>query len=345
MRLWWVSEQAGQAVDVFGRSGPTRGEAGEETPVGHGLPHLEAHFSVEALHLFGGEQGKLLVGGRVVEERDAFLLHRLPEAACLLDGVGGDAQVEAVGHKRVELHAEQAALGHEGSVLLDHGEELARRIAPGKDHGLAAEGSDLRAANVEHVAEAGQLRQREVALGAGQRVAQSGTIDEERQPIFAAHGVEGFQFGTRVDGAEFGGHRHVDHGGLHHVVARVVGAEGPEIVGQRGGGQFAVVGGQGDYLVSTVLHGAGFMDGNVPAVAGYDAVAGREHGVDDGGVGLCAAYEQEHGCLGAVGGLADAFDGAMGVVVVAVAWLLHEVGVDEALQDGGVCAFGIVAGE
>ena len=43
-----------------------------------------------------------------------------------------DAEVKAVGEERVELHAQQAPLGHERAVLFLYGEEVAVGVVVGQ---------------------------------------------------------------------------------------------------------------------------------------------------------------------------------------------------------------------
>ncbi len=167
-----------------------------------GFPDVEADLGGEGFHVGVFQDYKLLIGRGFEEEGDAFFLEDGDHFLCAVDGVRGDAAVEVVREEGVELDAEEAALREEGAVLLDGGEEVLRRFLR-EDDGLAAEGADLGPADVEDVAEAGQVRQGEVAGGAGEGVAQAGAVDEQRQAVLMGNRLEFSEFGAGVDGAVF----------------------------------------------------------------------------------------------------------------------------------------------
>ena len=78
-------------------------------------------------------------------------------------------------------------------MLFDGGEEMVRRLFR-EDHGLPAEGAHFGAADVKHVAEPRQFRQRYVAGGAGEAIAQTGAIDEKGQLKMPADAADAQQF-------------------------------------------------------------------------------------------------------------------------------------------------------
>ena len=158
-----------------------------------GLPDVEADFGGEDAHVAVFEDYELLVCRGFEEEGDAFFLENGDQVPGAVDGVGGDAAVEVVREEGVELDAEEAALREEGAMLLDGGEEVFRGFLR-EDDGFAAEGADLGSADVEDVAQAGEVRQGEVAGGAGQGVAQAGTIDEQGQSVLVRNRLQASQF-------------------------------------------------------------------------------------------------------------------------------------------------------
>ena len=87
------------------------------------------------------------------------------------------------------------------------------------------------------------------------------------------------------------------------------------------------------------------MSGNVPRHGGHHALVACEQGVDDDLVGLSTARQKPHVGLGASAGGLDLLAGGGGVLVGAVARLLDEVGLNKALQDGGMGALHVVAGK
>ena len=89
-------------------------------------------------------------------------------------------------------------------MLLDHGEEVLRGFPGREDDSFAAEGPDLGASDREHVAEAGEFLQCDVAFRAHETVSQARAVDEQRQPVFAADRMDLLQLGLRVESPVFG---------------------------------------------------------------------------------------------------------------------------------------------
>ena len=124
----------------------------------------ELHLTAQALYQFVVDDDELLVGGRVDEELVTFLREDLLHPHGHLDGVFGETEIQDLsrpprrgGEERIELQADKGTLGDDGSVLLLDGEEVLVGFSIGEDNGLATEGSDLRATNIEDIAMAGQI--------------------------------------------------------------------------------------------------------------------------------------------------------------------------------------------
>ena len=92
------------------------------------------------------------------------------------DGMGADALIEAVGEERAELDAQQTSLGQKRTVLLDEGEEMGQPFGTGSHHRLPEEGTNLGATDVEHVAQTGNVPQRNVRSLGCQPVTQAGAV-------------------------------------------------------------------------------------------------------------------------------------------------------------------------
>ena len=103
-----------------------------------------------------------LVGGRFESERVALGAQGLANTIGRLIGVAGDLEIQVVGEQSVKLRAQHKALGQQGTVLLDEGQEVLRRVVLGKHHGLAEQGTHLGTADVEHVGDGRQIRERHV---------------------------------------------------------------------------------------------------------------------------------------------------------------------------------------
>ena len=50
----------------------------------------------------------------------------------------GNLEIKAVLHEHIELDAQQASLGQQSTMLLDHGKEMGGSIVIGEHHSLAA---------------------------------------------------------------------------------------------------------------------------------------------------------------------------------------------------------------
>jgi len=87
----------------------------------------------------------------------------------------------------------------------------------GDDEGFAEEGATFGATDIEGIAEAGEVGEREGVGGRGEAIGKAGTIEIERDAIETADGGDGGEFGEGVDGAILGGVRDIDHAGLDGV--------------------------------------------------------------------------------------------------------------------------------
>ena len=157
-----------------------------------------------------------------------------------------------------------------------------------------------------------------------------------------ADGGKGLQLRLGVQGAVLGGVGDVDHAGEDHVVVVGVGVEGLAEVLHRGGVQLAVFLGQADHLVARVLDGSGLMARHMAGGGGNHALPAVQQGSNDDGVGLGAARDKAHVCLGAGAGGADLLFGACAVGVGAIAGHFLQIRLHQLLQDGGVGALAVV---
>ena len=250
----------------------------------------------------------------------------------------------AVREEGVELDAEEAALRQEGAVLLDGGEEVLRGLFR-EDDGLAAEGTDLGSADVEDIAQTGQIRQGEVAGGTGEGVAQPGAVDEQGQAVLMGNRLKFSEFGTGIDGSVFRGQGDVHETRPYHVVLVWIRGGGSQEGFQFAWSHLSVMLGEGQYLVPGVLDRARFMDGDMAGLHGDGALIVREHRGDDGGVGLGAAHQEMDFALRAVASFKNLPFRALGVRIVSVAVQLFEVGFGEPLEYLRMGSFRVIASE
>ena len=157
--------------------------------------------------------------------------------------------------------------------------------------------------------------------------------------------MQRFELLLAVDGPELRRERDIDHAGLHGVLAAEVAPvrfqQGADLIG----GNLAVRGGQGQDLVSALLHGAGLVDVDVSAGGAHDALVRAELRGDDGGVGLRPADEEMDLGVRAAEHAADQVRGPGAMRVLSVAQGLLQVGLPERLENLRTAAFQVVAFE
>ena len=171
-----------------------------------------------------------------------------------------ELKVEFVRKQGLELQADEGTLGNDGAVLLLDREEVLVGLAVGEDDGLAAQGANLCAADVEHVAVAGEIGQGDVVALGHQTIAQAGSVNVEGNVIALANLIYIVQFVGGVEGAQLGGEGDVDESGVDGVVAVAVVHEVVQILVQHAGLHLAVGVGDGDNLVLGELDGTGLVD-------------------------------------------------------------------------------------
>ena len=254
-----------------------------------------------------------------------------------------DVEIEIVGEQRIELDAQQPALGHHRPMLLGDGVEMLRRIAAGEHHRLATEAAHLRAADVEHIGQACNVGQREVAGRAREPVAQPGAVDHQRQLVGLADVVDRLQLAFRIDRAVFSRERDVDHPGKDHVLVIRVGGGRLQIVAQLGRVHLALVSGNREHLVPRVFHGTRLVDADVARLGRHHTLVVAQHGRNHGRIGLRAAHQEEYFRLRRIARRADLLFGAFAIMIHAVARQLFKVGRGQARKNLRMRPFRIVA--
>ena len=283
-----------------------------------------------------------LVGGRLHRQRVAAFAQHRADACGRLVGVTGDVHVPVVLEQRVELQAEQPALGQQRAVLFDGGQEVLRRVVLREHDGLTEQGADLGAADVEHIGQPGDVLERDIGAIGGQRVPQARAIEEQLHAVAVADAAQGLQLVQRVQRAVFRGMGDVDGAGEHHMLVVAVRVERGAVVVELGGVDLAVMVGERQHLVPGGLDGAGLMHVDVPGGGGHRACIGGGDGVDDGLVGLGAADQEAHIRIRRAAGLADAGLGGFADGVGAVAGELRGVRGFQTFEDAGVGAAAVV---
>ena len=101
------------------------------------------------------------------------------------------APIEIVREERVELDAEQASLREKRAALFHNGEEMRHRSRLREDDRLADERAALRPADVEHIRQPRDIRERHIVRAAAERVRQARAVKEERHAVCAADFADG----------------------------------------------------------------------------------------------------------------------------------------------------------
>ena len=274
-----------------------------------GPPHLEGCILAQPVDFLVRKYEELLVGRRIDPEAVAPGPERLFQFPGRRDGLARDPQVEVVRKEGFELNAQQPSLGQQGSVLLDEGEEVRHEFRTGDDHRLAEERADLRASDVEDVAQAGDVAERDRIAVGGQPVSEPCAVEVEGNGAAPADTVERLQLLEAVQRAELRGMRYVEHSRGHHVGPGFVAVEGVDVVFDVAGPHLALVAGQHEDLVSRGFDRPGLVDVDVPRIGRQHPFVTPQQSVDDRGVGLGAADQEVHLGLRNPAGLADELPG------------------------------------
>ena len=211
------------------------------------------------------------------------------------------------------------------------------------DQRLAHDGAALGAADIEHIAQVGKLRQGDVRLGAHQAVAHARAVDVQRDAALAAGVAQVGQFGLGVQAADLGREGDVNHARLDSVLAHGVGGVRAAVLSDLVTGNLAVHAGNRQHLVAGGLNRAGLVAGDVSVVRRQHALVRLENRRDGDKVGLGAAYQKMHVGVLPAAGAANLCPRAVAVVVGAVAGQLLHVGLHHSFQNLRVSALQIIA--
>ena len=106
--------------------------------------------------------------------------------------------VQPVREQLIELYAEHPALSQQCAVLLDDREKALGRF-PGEHDRFAEHRTDLRSADVEHVAVIRDSLKRHIRTCCGKAVAKACTVKEQRDIILCAHAMQRFKLRLGVE--------------------------------------------------------------------------------------------------------------------------------------------------
>ena len=156
-----------------------------------GLPEVgKLYLTPQTLCLFIVHNHELLVGGGIDQEFKTLTDEKCFHAHGCLDGLFGELLIQQgislLAKQCLKLQSDEGALGNHGTVLFLDGEEVLVRIMMGEDHCLATEGSDLRAADIEDVAVAGEIGQGDIIAFCHESITESCPVDIQRDLVTLA---------------------------------------------------------------------------------------------------------------------------------------------------------------
>ena len=256
--------------------------------------------------------------------------------------MGGNVKIQVIGHQGIKLDTQQAALGQHAAMLLDEITEILLQVRVRDDHCLTEEGAYLGAADVEHIAQPGDIRQCHIVALRHQAVAQPGTVQEQVQAQLPADTGQLFQLGETVEGTVFRGIGDVHQLGLDRMLKAGICPVGQHRLLHLGSGDLAVAGRNRQDLMASGFHGAGLMDIDMAAHRAQGALVGPQSRCNDRQVRLGAAHKKVHSGVrtGAEG--FDFFCGRSAVFILSVAQGLDHICTDQGIQHLLVAALGIV---
>ena len=256
--------------------------------------------------------------------------------------MGGDGKIEIVRHQSVKLDTQQPALGQHPAALLDEVAEILFDSRVRNDHRFAKERAHLGAADVEHVAQPGDIRQGQVISLRHQAVAQTGPVQKQVQSQFMAGFTQGGQLRQRVERAQLRGIGDIHQLGLNHVLKAAVVAVSLHRLTHLCGGDFAVLRRKGQHLVARGLHSARLMDVDVSALGAQRPLMGPQSGGNDGHVGLGAPHQKVDSHVLPAAQSPDFRGGLSAILVLSIAGGLVKIGFRQRFQHLGMAAFGVI---
>ena len=284
---------------------------------------------------------ELLIRRGIVQQLAALGLKGGADAQGLLVGAAGHREVETVPaavlavQQGQELPAQQAALGQHTAVLLQAIAEIRLEVIVCDDNGLAEECTALGTAEIEHVAECGVILQAQVIGGARQAVGHAGTVHKQIEAQLIAGSGDVGQLFLIIKGADLGGVGDVHHTGLHLVLVAGVGAVLLHGLANLAGGDFAVLAGQSQALVTGGLDGTGLMHVDVAGIRAEHALPRFECRRDNCQVCLRCTDKKMHIGVWRVAQLFDLRSGLGAVFVLTIAGGLVKIGFLHPIQHSG----------
>ena len=177
-------------------------------------------------------------------------------------------------------------------MLLDEITEVLLQSAIGNDHRLSEKRTDLGTANIEHIAEPGQIRQGNVVALSRQAIAQPGPVHKQVQPQLPANAADGLQLIQGIQGAQLRRGGKIDQLRLNRMLEALVRPVGQNQVLDLQGGDFAVLPGNCQNLVAGGLDGAGLVAVDMGGIRTDGTLMGPQRSGNHRQVGLGAPHQE-----------------------------------------------------
>ena len=132
-------------------------------------------------------------------------MKRRADAIRRVDGGLADAEIERVCEQRVKLNARDKTLRQERPVLLDNREQMRDIIMPRDDRRLTEECAAFRPADIEGIAQGGEIWERHVVFRTGQRIGEARPVKIQREVVFPANAADFRELCQRIQRSEFRG--------------------------------------------------------------------------------------------------------------------------------------------
>ena len=184
-----ILQQFYEFVYVVAVGGPRCGEAYGDAVAAGRFPLTVGKMASQTFCLLQGYGSELLVGGGIKVQGIAFLEQSLAYAHGLHNGmtangivesavdvIGIDRRIVGTAHEGVELEGYSPAFGQKSTVPLDVREKAVGFSGVGENHGLAVYGTALGAANIESIAQTGDVAQSDIGIVGGKPVTHAGSV-------------------------------------------------------------------------------------------------------------------------------------------------------------------------
>ncbi len=254
-----ASQQVNQPAHRFGGRRPAGADSHHRMIVV--IPLHEAHTNLTFQPVDGRmiQHHENLVGRVLIHHPVAFGAQGLTNAVGHLVRVPGDSRVQPVGEQRVELQAHKPAFRHQRAMLFDLRGGMLGHVVFREYDDLAEQRTHFRAADIEHVGDPGDIRQRHISAGRHQPVAEAGAVNEQRHAVLVTDVRDGLELRFRIQRAVFRGVRDVHHARENHVLMVAVGVECGAKVAQLAGIDQTVMLRDGEHLVAARFNRARFV--------------------------------------------------------------------------------------